>query len=454
MRKYLDAIGVGIATLLVSSVLLVARIAILRRARFFMRCSSLCRAACFIEIWSKITGDKPVDTDSLQYQEITRVIDYYLLKPFISREPISVFERMMLRYNFSYAQIVVREKAKGKEKSHHRYVLKHRLARIIKNYVNIENYISMLATNELTKIETTFKENPSSPYWKAKVVTSKLPEPLRRNQKPAILRRYLKTTVRRAKRDLAIKNYLKVDFTPSDVTALVTLSGTLLLLLGYLRVAAVNWYLGVPYERYFALSDYLASSISAVDKYLLSAVITVLFAFFFIARVNSYSLQGNLPEYRSFGERLNNWAYHFTAILAALGSIALFVSARRIDSLMLFIVCLYVGIPMIGIMSTRFFVHPIKAFLFLGLVFVAFVNGVTGVIRELNQISDFKEGPPIRILKFSNAEYFEPEWRVLAITSGFVILRRQKDGMIQVLAKSELKSVDDIPVPLTVSPTS
>jgi hypothetical protein len=82
-------------------------------------------------------------------------------------------------------------------------------------------------------------------------------------------------------------------------------------------------------------------------------------------------------------------------------------------------------------------------YLTLGAILYAF----GGALFEIDRIVDPTTGPPTRILRFvDDNNYVEPEWKVIAFTSGFVVLRRQADGFIQVRNRADLKRVDSVPI--------
>ncbi len=412
------------------------------KAKRFTKISSRCRVACNLNVWAKISNSKPVDFESSLYQEMDKAVTFYLMQSFTSRDSIGLLEGQILRYNYLFW--IIRKNESDKRKQYYRFVLKYRIADILKNYVNIQNCINKCATDEISELESKLGIDVSAEFWTKLVLTDKLPAQLRKKCKPRSILSYLKKEIKTTKRDLSYNNYLKFDFSPSDITAFVSLSGTLLLLLGYLQVAAVNSYFGVPYQRYFGISDYIASSVSAVDNYLVAALIAFLFVFLSLATANTVSLYSAKIEERSSFGSIDNWFLHFTGLSALAAMTAVFFTKWRIEPIMLFVTCMYLGAPMVRYFCLRFFVSPPKAYMFSTLVFVAFVNGGVGVVTEINHVIDSKGGPPVRIFKFVDADYTEPDWFVLAITSDFVILRRQNNGFIQVRAKSDLKLIEDV----------
>jgi uncharacterized protein (DUF486 family) len=414
-----------------------------RRGRYFSKLTTLCHVNCAFEVWTHIYKGSLLDTDSQTFKEIDAAITHYLMKSSTCRESFSFFEQRMLQTNVVYWH--KRNLQDDQRLRHFRFVLKHRLATIIKRYVNLQNYINFLALKEVASIETALKENVSVFYWKHLVKFDQLPSPLQQNTRPRKLKSFLRKKLNKAKQEIARENYLKIDFALSDLTAFLTLSGALLLVLGYFRIAVIGWYFQFPYERYFGTTDYIAASLSSIDEYIAAAIVSGLLVFFVNATVKAHSLQSISHQSQSLSGRINSWQWHFLGISSILAVGIVFFQQHLLEPMSLGFACTYVGIYGISFVSRNFFVEPIKALVVLSLVLAAFTNALAGVAREINQITQKKPGALVRLLRFSDTIYNEPEWRVLAFTKDFVILRRQTDGTIQVRPKSELKAIDDAP---------
>jgi hypothetical protein len=407
-------------------------------ARLYSRASTFCQVACFLEIWRTVTGSMPINREAPEYGEINDAVEYYLSRSSNAREAIGFFERRMLRAN--YARWFLRESDEHKAKRHWRFVLKYRLARIIKNYVNIQHHINLLATEELSPIESAVGEELSAPYWRARVAIDHLPSVLQEKRKPRTVLSYLRRRTAQLKLEIRRSNYPKVDFSLSDLGALLGLSGALLIVLGYLDVAIVNWYFGIPYQRYFGASDYLASSINSVGRYLIVAAISVALVFLRVAALQAYTVG---PPLRTFSTRLEDWTYHFIGV-AAVVALAVDIYQRRPfpDPLALLIVSLYVGAPLIARVGANFFAKPFKASILLALTFLALVNAVVGAVYKIQRVASADSQDAASVLRFSDADYTERDWAVLAVTSDFVILRRRSGGEVVVRNKADLVRVD------------
>jgi hypothetical protein len=411
------------------------------RRKHYEKLSRLADTACFVEAWDKITDGKPVDIESPFFKQLNAAITYYLNRPIFYRDALGILECQILPYGALYWEL--RERYKKEAASHFRFVLQHRLARIFRKYRNTAMAINLRATEDIASFERSSQLEPSAAYWKSRVVSELLPLKIRNAKSSRPIGRYLKSAVRQAKRTLARKNYYKVDFSTSDITAFIALSGTLLLLLGYVQIAAVHLYFGIPYQRYFGTSDYVASSINSVDKYLLSALVSAVAAYVSVSTIHSYSLPSDRIK-TPISDRIISWMYHAMGVSSILVLVFSFLTTKRIDTLLLAVACTYVGIYIIANVSLRFFVNPFKAYLFLCLILSAAVNAAAGTIGEINRIVASQAGSPVRVLKFVDNSYVEPDWNVLAITKEFVILRRRSDGFIQVRNKSDLRSIDDV----------
>jgi hypothetical protein len=227
-----------------------------------------CYVACIIEIWTKITAGKPIDQNSPLVSEIGDVVRYYLTRSSNSRSSISLLESKILTFNF--ACWVLRDRQRGKELQYYRFILKHRLARILKKYININNLINLRAAEALATFEPVFKEVPSSHFWRDKIENGSLPEELRVGKR-AVLRRYLKKQVKQARRDQELTEIKQVDLEPkANATIPEVLEGALKFV-GLFSASALvlsifhefGYYnvVGTEFNRLLSISDFLTSAI-------------------------------------------------------------------------------------------------------------------------------------------------------------------------------------------------
>jgi hypothetical protein len=149
-----------------------------------------------------------------------------------SRQAFAPFEPKILGWNWvawSRAQTTPPDARK-----HFNFVRKHRLAKIVRFYVNLQNYINYLATVEIASLQGWAKAPVSCEEWKSRIAFDRLPQELRNEPHRARrLASFLAKKLRFVRREIAIKNYLKIDFTLSDITSFIAISGALLLLLGF-----------------------------------------------------------------------------------------------------------------------------------------------------------------------------------------------------------------------------
>lgn len=410
------------------------------RAKYYLKCFSNTRVACSILIWTKITGGKPLDFDSRLYTTIAQVVEYYLCRSFADRLNPTIFENLILRYEFALGRNVP---SAAEKQRLFRFVLKHRIPIFLKQYENIGKFIAYGACAEIEKADARWAKPPSAAaHWLALVNSEMLREYFGSNSRRFLLHR-LRRHTRQLKKAIRQHNLLKIDFAASDLSSLVALSGTMLLLLGYLRIVALCWYFGIPYERYFTVTDYLSSSISSVQTYLISAAATVGFWWLFgMAAENSYSLQEGKWHSQSFSGRMERWAIRFTLLTCAVGLALLCYQGEYTAAIpAAYFVAMYASFQLLARLARTFFSNPLKFYLYAGLVSMSILGGLSGTAREIADILAPSVTAPGRTLRFESTEYTEPSWRVLAITSGFAILRRQMDGTIHVLNRSDLKSV-------------
>jgi hypothetical protein len=410
-----------------------------------MKTSMNCRVACFVEVWAKAAPEQPVDRDSKLYKGASDAIDYYLSRPPKMNASPGHFEQMILPH--IYLSRTQQQPNLSKKKQYYRFVRQHKIAKIIREFANIQFLINLKATEQLSWLQTSFlyKETPTTPYWKAKVAPQRLPEELRGNVRLGRIKSYLKRRIKRGKTHIARSNYPKLDFLFSDIVAFIAVSGTLLILLGYLHVLIVSAYFGVPYQRYFQASDYIASGANSIGALFLGAVLGIAFSLFYRSTLDSYSLQAASIEAQSFSSRLNDWVLHFIGVGSLLTLGVVFYNERRIDPLAFLTASLYVGMQLIGRFCVLYFSNPLRALFFMSLAYVATVQTVTSTLREIDGILNTKGATSIRKLEFKDQTYSEPEWRILDFTSKFVIMRHQLDGAIRVMPNAELKRIDSIP---------
>ncbi|MGY4511929.1 hypothetical protein [Bradyrhizobium sp. USDA 3650] len=412
-----------------------------RRGRYFMRLSARCHVACQFEVWSKIS-DGPLDSESRSYKDADAAIAYYLMRSSTARQSFAPSEITILGLSFAAWY-----RAQGNPpnvRKHFNFVRKHRLAKIIRCYENLQNYINFVATTEIASYQHLMKEPPSCEEWKSKVKFNRLPSELKKEPHSARrLGSFVAKKLRSLKREIAVKNYLKIDFALSDVTSLVAISGALLLILGFGRVAFLGWYFEIPFARYFGTTDYIASGLGEIYAYLFAALFAAGLSFFRLATASAISLQGPDFYQQSWSGRMEQWALHLTAIAAFVALILVGVQFHWVDTVALAFVLSYAIPFVVWSVSLRFFKEPIKAGLLLAIVFVSAAVTFVGTINEIQRITHVSPSAHPRTIQFSDSVFNEPAWKIIAITSNFVIMRRQNDGVVLAKARADLKSIED-----------
>jgi hypothetical protein len=184
----------------------------------------------------------------------------------------------------------LRNSPKPEDASAIAFVSEHNLNPTIEKYVNLHNYVAFVAAQEIRPLEEFAKERPSAEYWKGTVRFKDLPDPLNETTKPRSVGKFLRANVVRLQSELAQSNYIKIDFSFSDLSTLLALLGTLLVVLGYTRVFILGKYFGFPFQEYFGVSDYLSRSLNITGQVLFSAMLTAAFGFTYLSSANAYSL--------------------------------------------------------------------------------------------------------------------------------------------------------------------
>jgi hypothetical protein len=233
------------------------------RSRYYLRLLALCHVNCLFEVWGQIAAGAPLDSESRLYKDADATIAYYLMRPSVNRESFVPVESTILTANFVYWHRA--KQSPPNAAKHFNFVRNNRLARIVRFYANLQNNINYLATKEIAPIQAKLKQTESCDHWKTEVAFNRLPVELKDEQhRPRRVASFLRKKLRAIKREIATKSSLKIDFTLSDVSAFIAISGALLLVLGFARVAILGWYFAIPFPRYFGTTDYIASGIGEI----------------------------------------------------------------------------------------------------------------------------------------------------------------------------------------------
>ncbi|WP_420737603.1 hypothetical protein [Bradyrhizobium japonicum] len=414
-------------------------VAIRRRRAFYQGIFHNCLAACFVECWSAIAKGKLIDIRSPLATEINNALDYYLTQAVYAREQFGSFEQMLL--NWQYALWVLRDTKRPDEHRARNFAAEHDLAPILEKYANFYNYVCFMASKEIEKLEIQQSEPVSSNYWRSKVRFSTLPHPLGDKTKARVVRSYFASLARELKRNFARANYLKIDFTLSDLTSFVALCGALLLVMG-VRIFVLGGYFGFPFQNYFGVADYLASSLNLTGQVLLGGLLAGVSGYTTIATSNSYSVQQTELETYSRSARAARIGFHLGGIGAIIAAPLAYFRLGVFDTISALGALVYVGIFILGRASVAFFENPVKAYVAMSMVYFSFAATLTGAFGEINRLNQPSGGSPTRVLQFEGARYDEKEWQIIAFTTDYVILRNRQTTQLIVRARKELKAVE------------
>jgi hypothetical protein len=416
-------------------------LAIRQRQRYYLKLSSYCFGGCFVECWVKISGGKPVDSDSPLFKEIFGSMYYFFRKASYTRGgEFNPYERVILRYRHS--EWVVRDVVRPDARRAYRFVLKHRLAGIFKRYVNLYNYVGFTAAKEIESFEKRSGVSPSIEYWKKTVRFDRLPGQLSDKTKSRAVGAFLRKNVKQLKRDLAEKNYVKLDLSFSDISSFIALSGTLLLVLGYLRTYLLAAYFGFPFQEYFGTTDYLTTSINLTGQYLFGALLTAAFSFLYLSTLGAYSEQEFVTQRKSISGRLNSFSYHGLGISSYAALASVYYNTRMVEPTSLLIAFVYPASIILPRIARSFFIHPLKSYVLMWLIFSTLISTATGVVREINLLNSQPTKATARILKFGDVEFSEAEWQFVAFTSEYVIMRNRSSRAIMVRKRADLKTIE------------
>jgi hypothetical protein len=317
-------------------------LALWRRQKYYDKLSRHCVTACFVECWTLICGNKPVDGISPIFEGIFNSISHFTRTASEQRGDFNAFEHTLLRSRF--IAWVLRNSPKPEDASAIAFASEHNLNPTIEKYVNLHNYVAFVAAQEIRPLEELVKERPSAEYWKGTVRFKDLPDPLNETTKPRSVGKFLRANVVRLQSELAQSNYIKIDFSFSDVSTLLALLGTLLVVLGYTRVFILGKYFGFPFQEYFGVSDYLSRSLNITGQVLFSAMLTAAFGFTYLSSANAYSLTQEDLRRKSAPGRINSITWHIVG-LSSLPALAFhYYMAGVVDPLLALAGMIYVGI--------------------------------------------------------------------------------------------------------------
>jgi hypothetical protein len=84
--------------------------------------------------------------------------------------------------------------------------------------------------------------------------------------------------------------------------------------LGYVRIFILGVYFGFPFQNYFGIADYLATSLNLTGQVLFGSVLAAIFGYGSIATSNSYSVQQTELQTNSTQARIAGLGYHFVGV--------------------------------------------------------------------------------------------------------------------------------------------
>jgi hypothetical protein len=418
-----------------------AFVALGRRRSFYRRIIANCNAACFIECWTVAEKGKLIDIDSPLADKINNAIDYYLTRAVYARGEFGTYERFLL--GAQYARWFTRDRTKPDEHRARNFAAEHEnLAAIFEKYENLHNYVCFTASKEIEKLEVHGKEPISEKYWRSRVRFDLLPRPLTDKTKASAVRKFFADLVRELKLSFARANYAKLDFTLSDLTTLATLCGVLLLVLGYVRIFILGAYFGFPFQNYFGVGDYLATSLNSTGQVLLGAALAGVSGYVSIATSNSYSVQQTEMQTNSTPARIMRFGYHFVGLSAVVAALLAYFRLGYFDTSSALWALVYVGVFAISRASIAIFENPLKAYVVMSMIYFSFAATLTGAFGEIDRLNHPRDSSTKRMLQFEDARYDEKEWQIIAFTADYVILRNRQTQQLVVRPRKDLKSIE------------
>jgi hypothetical protein len=415
-------------------------VALGRRRSFYRDVIQNCYAACFVECWTTVAKEKLIDSRSPLAGQINNAADYYLTKAVYARGEFGKYEQLLL--SWQYALSVIRDAKRPDEHRARNFAAQHDLALIFEKYANFYNYACFIASKEIEKLEVQQNEPASVKYWRSTVRFDVLPKQLNDKTKARVVRRFFADLVRELKLNFARANYLRIDFTLSDLTSLVALCGALLLVMGYVRIFILGGYFHFSFQDYFGVADYLATSLNLTGQVLLGGLLAGISGYASIATHNSYSVQQTELDTNSTHGRITRLGIHVGGIGAIVAAPLAYFRLGYFDTISALGAMVYVGVFVVGRVSVALFANPVKAYVALSMIYFSFAATATGAFGEINRLNHPREGVPTRVLLFDGVRYDEKEWQIIAFTTDYVIVRNRETKQLLARARKELRAIE------------
>lgn len=409
-------------------------------ARRYLTLSAACQVACRFDVWMKIEGEVPLDMDSPRYKAIVSLVEHYLYQDNTTRIGLSHYERRILPLN--YFAWLERDDQRNSAFDHWKIVKQYHLVSTLRKYQNLQRLINLWAVRDIHVLEK-HTEYDSVQFWADSIREKHLPIEL--SSKPRNIQSYLRRRISEAKKAIGEQGRYKFALSLSAVSSFVAIAGAMMIASSYIRTNIVFGYFGIPFGDYFSAADYLSSSITVVDDYLILTAITMCYAAIsYSAGTASVVTVGGESVSVSKEERFFSLVQHLIAVSSTIALGYQYWNEKRLDPTLLFIMILYGGLRASQLrVVSRYAAHKTQLLFVLMFLSLAVGHLVSGTAREIYAIEDGVGSTNNRLFEFESVTYDEPAWRVLAVTSDFLIFRRQVGGRVDVMAKYRLISVSD-----------
>lgn len=400
-------------------------------SRYHLASSLLCQRACIIESWATANDGRPIDQNSADYKQLSRVVRYVLSASSFRRKQKSLPEKFFTYNDYTIAGY---HHSAAQDQRNMAFIREKGIAAALNRYRIIQDHINYLTVSGVGFLSLESAETES--FWRERVKLSRLPYSTARFDSSREIRKYLKRRIRTFKREIVNLNFPKLSLRTSDLAAILPLSGAAVLVMALARTYLICTYFSVPFERYFRIGDYVAGSIAEIGAYLLLVCISVIWVFWQVSSDEAFLVGGSTPP------KMLNLLTDLPLHVIGLSSIVyLFVALVRSELPFPFAVFggwLYV-LYWAGPWILRRVLPATRRAYFTALLIALLVGQVlSGSVHSIKELSKPVAGEQY---VFDDITFYSSETRLIASTTDFLIFRSVSDGALDVRSRSDLKAI-------------
>jgi hypothetical protein len=274
-----------------------------------------------------------------------------------------------------------------------------------------------------------FNEPTDRVYFQRRIARERVAAVVLTDARPQEVRKLADSQVRYQKHQIYEANRPRFDLSSSELIGIIGLISTLFIVLGYVRIEIILGFLGIPYEQYFGLDDYVASSMRTTPMQVFSAITTV---------VTSYA---NIDEIITPAYPNNNKRTLLTLFLVSLVlfliPMAFFVfdivKNHNFNSLGIATAVTLFAAPISAFLSMRYSANPKRHYAAIAFVIFASLQTIIYSIGDAFSATQPPNTAHLEEIDFADGTTFSTQnWAVMAATSRYYIFRNRQSGEISV----------------------